>query len=63
LIRNREAPAAIDVHIVSSTRRPTGFGEIAVPVIGPAVANAIAAATGQRLRRTPFARDGFVLGS
>jgi isoquinoline 1-oxidoreductase subunit beta len=63
LIRNREAPAAIDVLIVSSTMRPTGFGEIAVPVIGPAVANAIAAATGQRLRRTPFARDGFVLGS
>jgi isoquinoline 1-oxidoreductase beta subunit len=62
LIRNREAPAAIDIHVVTSTMRPTGFGEIAVPVIGPAVANAIAAATGQRLRRTPFVRDGFVLG-
>lgn len=61
LIRHREAPAAIDVHIVSSTMRPTGFGEIAVPVIGPAVANAIAAATGTRLRRTPFVRDGFAL--
>jgi isoquinoline 1-oxidoreductase beta subunit len=61
LIRHREAPAAIDVHIVPSTMRPTGFGEIAVPVIGPAVANAIAAATGQRLRRTPFMRDGYVL--
>jgi isoquinoline 1-oxidoreductase beta subunit len=62
LIRHREAPTAIDVHIVASTMRPTGFGEIAVPVIGPAVANAIAAATGQRLRRTPFIRDGFALG-
>jgi isoquinoline 1-oxidoreductase beta subunit len=61
LIRHREAPAAIDVHIVPSTMRPTGFGEIAVPVIGPAVANAIAAATGQRLRRTPFVRDGYAL--
>ena len=61
LIRHREAPAAIDVHVAPSTMRPTGFGEIAVPVIGPAVANAIAAATRQRLRRTPFARDGFVL--
>jgi isoquinoline 1-oxidoreductase beta subunit len=61
LIRHREAPAAIDVHIVPSTMRPTGFGEIAVPVIAPAVANAIAAATGQRLRRTPFIRDGYVL--
>ena len=62
LIRNREAPAAIDVHVVPSTMRPTGFGEIAVPVIAPAVANAIAAATGTRIRRTPFARDGFSLG-
>ena len=62
LIRHREAPAAIEVHIVSSTLRPTGFGEIAVPVIAPAVANAIASATGQRLRRTPFAREGFGLG-
>jgi isoquinoline 1-oxidoreductase subunit beta len=61
LIRLREAPAAIEIHIVSSTMRPTGFGEIAVPVIAPAVANAIAAATGQRLRRTPFARDGYAL--
>jgi isoquinoline 1-oxidoreductase beta subunit len=62
LIRNREAPAAIDVHIVPSTMRPTGFGEIAVPVMAPAVANAIAAATGQRLRRTPFVHEGFSLG-
>jgi len=62
LIRHREAPDAIDVHVVSSTMRPTGFGEIAVPVIAPAVANAIAAATGHRLRRTPFVRQGFVLG-
>lgn len=62
LIRNREAPRALDVHIVPSTMRPTGFGEIAVPVIAPAVANAIAAATGERLRRTPFVRHGFTLG-
>ena len=62
LIRHREAPRAIEVHVVPSTLRPTGFGEIAVPVIAPAVANAIAAATGQRLRRTPFVRDGYTLG-
>lgn len=62
LIRHREAPRAIDVHVVPSTLRPTGFGEIAVPVIAPAVANAIAAATGRRLRRTPFVREGFTLG-
>ena len=62
LIRHREAPRAIEVHVVPSTLRPTGFGEIAVPVIAPAVANAIAAATGQRLRRTPFVRDGYTRG-
>ncbi len=62
LIRHREAPRAIDVHIVPSTMRPTGFGEIAVPVIAPAIANAIASATGQRLRRTPFVREGYTLG-
>ncbi len=61
LIRNREAPAAIDVHVVPSTMRPTGFGEIAVPVIAPAVANAVAALTGDRLRRTPFVRAGYTL--
>jgi isoquinoline 1-oxidoreductase subunit beta len=62
LIRHREAPAVIEVHVVPSTTRPTGFGEIAVPVIAPAVANAIAAATGQRLRRMPFTREGYSLG-
>ena len=62
LIRNREAPAAIDLHVVPSTLRPTGFGEIAVPPIAPAVANAIAAATGHRIRRTPFAREGYTIG-
>jgi isoquinoline 1-oxidoreductase beta subunit len=61
LIRNREAPAAIDIHIVPSTMRPTGFGEIAIPVVAPAVANAVAAITGDRLRRTPFTRSGYTL--
>ena len=62
LIRNREAPAAIDVTFLPSQVRPTGFGEIAVPPIAPAVANAIAAATGERIRRMPFARLAYDLG-
>jgi isoquinoline 1-oxidoreductase beta subunit len=60
LIRNSEAPP-IEVVIVPSRERPTGFGEIAIPVIAPAVANAIAAATGVRLRQLPFSREGFSL--
>ena len=45
---------AIEVHIVPSTEKPTGVGEPATPVIAPAVANALYAATGKRLRNLPF---------
>jgi isoquinoline 1-oxidoreductase beta subunit len=44
----------VEVHIVPSAEPPTGVGEPATPVIAPAVANALAAATGQRLRRLPL---------
>jgi len=44
----------IDVHIVPSREAPTGVGEPATPVIAPALANALAAATGQRLRVLPL---------
>jgi isoquinoline 1-oxidoreductase subunit beta len=60
LLRNRDAPD-IDVHIVASREHPTGFGEIALPPIAPAVANAIFAATGTRVRRLPFAAAGFTV--
>jgi isoquinoline 1-oxidoreductase beta subunit len=52
-LRINEMPA-IEVHIVPSTEKPTGVGEPATPVIAPAVANAIAAATGKRLRVLPL---------
>ena len=54
LLRINEMPA-IDVHIVPSTAKPSGVGEPGVPVIAPAVANALAAATGKRLRSLPLA--------
>jgi isoquinoline 1-oxidoreductase beta subunit len=57
LLRNRDAPQ-IEVHIVPSTEKPTGFGEIALPPIAPAVANAIFAATGRRIRKLPFKSAG-----
>jgi isoquinoline 1-oxidoreductase beta subunit len=44
----------IEVHIVPSHEAPGGVGEPPVPSIAPAVANAIFAATGKRLRRLPF---------
>jgi len=53
VLRINEMPR-IDVHIVPSTEKPTGVGEPATPVIAPAVANALYAATGKRLRNLPF---------
>ena len=44
----------IEVHIIPSTEPPTGVGEPATPVIAPAVANALYAATGQRLYKLPL---------
>ena len=51
--RMREMPR-VEVHIVKSTERPTGIGEPGVPPVAPAIANAIAAATGKPLRSLPF---------
>jgi isoquinoline 1-oxidoreductase beta subunit len=53
VLRINEMPR-IDVHIVPSTADPSGVGEPGTPVIAPAVANALAAATGKRLRRLPL---------
>jgi isoquinoline 1-oxidoreductase beta subunit len=49
----------VDVHIVPSNRPPSGVGESGVPAIAPAVANALYAATGTRVRRLPFADQKF----
>ena len=44
----------VEVHIVASRERPGGVGEPGTPPIAPAVANAVAALTGQRLREMPL---------
>jgi len=49
-----DAPVAVDVHIVPSKEKPSGIGEPPVPVIAPAVANALAKLTGRRYRRLPL---------
>jgi isoquinoline 1-oxidoreductase subunit beta len=49
-----DAPVAVDVHIVPSTEAPTGCGEPPVPVISPAVVNALARLTGKRYRSLPL---------
>ncbi len=53
VLRINEMPA-VDVHIVPSTDKPSGVGEPGVPPLAPAVANAIAAATGKRLHSLPL---------
>ena len=52
-IRIHEAPP-VEVYMVQSKEAPGGMGEPALPLIAPAVANAIFAASGQRLRKLPF---------
>jgi len=52
MLRMNEAPA-IEVHIVQSFEPPGGMGEAGTSAIVPAVANAIFAATGKRLRKMP----------
>jgi len=42
------------VHIVASAENPTGIGEPGVPPIAAAVANALFAATGRRIRTLPI---------
>jgi len=49
-----DAPVAVDVHIVPSAEKPTGCGEPPIPVISPAVVNALAKLTGKRYRILPL---------
>ena len=53
VLRLSEAPE-IEVHTVDSESPPSGLGEQPVPCVAPAVANAIFAATGKRVRRLPI---------
>ncbi|CAE7521959.1 iorB [Symbiodinium microadriaticum] len=50
----------VEVHIVASNEAPTGIGEPGTPPIGPAVANAIAAAKGDWMTTLPLAKNGLV---
>jgi len=54
VLRMAQAPD-VEVHIVHTGFAPSGAGEMGIPTAAPALANAIFAATGQRIRRLPIA--------
>jgi isoquinoline 1-oxidoreductase beta subunit len=55
ILRINEAPA-VEVHAIDNGDPPGGLGEAGTSLIAPAVANAIFAATGKRLRKMPVDR-------
>ncbi|MFK7893662.1 MAG: molybdopterin cofactor-binding domain-containing protein, partial [Granulosicoccus sp.] len=48
----------VEVHIMPSDKAPTGVGEPGLPPAGPALANAIYAATGKRVTKLPMTQHG-----
>ncbi len=60
VMRMKSVPK-IDVLLIESGESPTGVGEVSVPTAAPALTNAIAAATGTRIRQLPIAKTMRVL--
>jgi isoquinoline 1-oxidoreductase subunit beta len=55
VMRMRSVPQ-MEVHLIDSAEPPSGVGEVSVPSVAPALANAIAALTGTRIRELPFSK-------
>jgi isoquinoline 1-oxidoreductase subunit beta len=53
VMRNRDIPE-IHIELIKTDNHPTGAGQMATPLVAPAISNAVAALTGARIRHTPF---------
>ncbi|MBT3437048.1 MAG: xanthine dehydrogenase family protein molybdopterin-binding subunit [Oceanospirillaceae bacterium] len=60
IMRLNNAPV-IEVHLIPSDEAPTGVGEVGVPPLAPAMANALVAAGQPRIRHLPFGKSGLRL--
>jgi isoquinoline 1-oxidoreductase subunit beta len=60
MVRMAQMPK-VEVHIITSTADPGGVGQPPVAPIAPAIANAIFAATGKRVRSLPLIDEGFTV--
>ena len=54
--RMNEIPE-MHIELIRTNNRPTGVGQMATPIMAPAIANAIARITGKRLRESPMTPD------
>ncbi len=61
ILRINETPA-MTIELIDSTAAPGGAGEAGVPAVAPALANAVFAASGRRIRRLPLSASGLSLG-
>jgi isoquinoline 1-oxidoreductase beta subunit len=60
VLRMNQMPA-VEVHILPSANKPSGVGEPGTPPIAPALVNALAAHSGQAIRRLPLSEQGVTL--
>jgi isoquinoline 1-oxidoreductase subunit beta len=61
VLRMSHAPRKVTIHMVKTDFDPTGVGEPPTPVVAPALANAIVAAGGPRIREMPFHKQVVVM--